>query len=236
MAWKETENGSAMHRRHVGDAVGHRDEHRVVGRHQLGPGPGRPGDHADVDAGADVALGERPAHVDVAGRARRAERGDAPGGAAQPRVEHHPLAHLEAPGLRAEGHDLGHHLVAGDVGEGGEGGHRVVDVAVGEVAQHQLGVGAAHPRQDRPGHHPVGVDGAGVVHVVEAEGHGEPGGLQVVRRGPAGARRGSGLDPNTSAFTTPPAPVRLASMARMPATNPSKSLSFISTTARMSGT
>ena len=74
-------------------------EHRVVGGHQLGPGARRAGDHADVDPGADVTLGERPAQVDVSGPARRAERRDAPGGAAQPRVEHHPLADLEAPGL-----------------------------------------------------------------------------------------------------------------------------------------
>ena len=91
------------HRERVGedgvlvvDGVGHGEEHRRVGRHQLGVAAGGVARHAGVDAGADVAGGEAPAQAEVAGLAGRAERGDAPRRARQPRVEHHPLADVEA--------------------------------------------------------------------------------------------------------------------------------------------
>ncbi len=221
-------------RRLVGDPVGHGDEHGVVRRHQLRPRPGGARHHADVDAGADLPLGERPAQVDVPGLARWAERGDAPGGAAQPRVQHHPLANVDTAGGRSESHHLGHHLVARHVGERGEGGHRVVDVPVGEVAEHQLGVRTADPREDRPGDHPVRVDRSGVVEVVEAEGEGGEMLLQVVGGDRAGlVTLGSG--PEDECFHDAPDPASGRAMAAMPAMNPSMSWFFISTTARMSG-
>ena len=171
-----------QHGRFVGDVIGHRNQHRGVCRHQLGPGPRRPGDHADVDAGADVPLGEGPAQVDVPGLARGAERCDPARGAAQPRVEQHPLAHFHPFGLGPQGHHVGHHFVAGHVGKRGEGRHGVVDVLVVEIAQDQLGVRSAHTGQAGPGHHPVGVDGAGVVHLVETERQRCQVLLQLVRR------------------------------------------------------
>ncbi len=48
--------------------------------------------------------------------------------------------------------------------------------------EHQLGVGAAHPGEDRAGDHPVGMDGMGVVHLVEAEGQGGQPLLELVGR------------------------------------------------------
>ena len=161
--------GVRQHGGLVRDAVGHRDEHGVVGRQLLGPGAGGAGDDADVHAGAQVALGEAPAQAQVAGLAGRAQRGDAPGRAGQPGVEDDALADVEPAGVGAERDDLGDDLVPGDVGQGGEGGHRVVDVARVEVAQHQLGVGPADAREDRPGHDPVGAHEPGVVDVVQAE-------------------------------------------------------------------
>ena len=52
--------------------------------------------------------------------------------------------------------------------------------------EHQLGVGAADPGQDRPGDHPVGMDRPGVVQVVEAEGQRGEVLLQLVGRDRAG--------------------------------------------------
>ena len=175
--------GVGEHGRLVRDAVGHRDQHGVVGRQLLGPGARGAGDDADVDAGAEVTLGEAPAQAEVAGLAGRAERGDAAWRAGQPRVEHDTLPDIEPAGLGPERDDLGHDLVPGYVGERGEGGHRVVDVAGVEVAQHELGVGAADAREDRPGHHPVGTDEAGVVDVVQAEGDAGQHRLQLVLGG-----------------------------------------------------
>ena len=128
------------------------------------------GDDADVHAGPQIALGEAPAEAQVARLAGRAEGLDAAGRAGQPGVEDDPLADVESAGFGTERHDLGDDLVPGHVGKRREGGHRVVDVARVEVAQHELGVGSADAREDRPGDHPVGTDEPGVVDVVQAEG------------------------------------------------------------------
>ncbi len=161
--------GVRQHRRLVRDAVGDRDQHGVVCRQLLGPGAGGAGDDADVDTGAQVALGEAPAQAEVAGLAGRAQRGDAAWRAGQPGIEDDPLADVEPAGFGAEGDDLGDDLVPGHVGQRGEGRHGVVDVARVEVAEHQLGVGPADAREDRPGHHPVGPHETGIVDVVQAE-------------------------------------------------------------------
>ena len=42
----------------VGDVVGHREQHGGMGGQELGPGPRGVGDHPDVDARAEVAVGE----------------------------------------------------------------------------------------------------------------------------------------------------------------------------------
>ena len=169
----------------VGDAVGHRDQHGVVRGQLLGPGARGRSDDADVDARAEVALGEAPAQAQITGLAGGAGRVDAARTAGQPRVQHDALTDVEAAGLGSEGDDLGHHLVSGHVGERGKGGHRVIDVACVEVAQDELGVGAADAREDRPRHHPVGTDQAGVVDVVQPERDAREHRLQLVlRRGP----------------------------------------------------
>ena len=175
--------GIGQHGGLVGDAVGDRDQHGVVRRQLLGPGARRAGDDADVHPGAQITLREAPAQAEVTGLAGRAERRDAARRAGQPRVEDDPLADVEPAGLWPEGDDLGHDLVPGHVGQRGEGGHGVVDVARVEVAQHELGVGAADAREDRLGHDPVGPDETGVVDVVQAEGDAGEHRLQLVLGG-----------------------------------------------------
>ena len=127
----------------VGDAGGDRDQHGVVRGQLLGPGAGCARRHPDVDAGAQVALGEAPAQAEVAGLAGWAPRVDAPRPTGQPGVQHDASADVEPTRLGSERSHLGDHLVPRHVGERREGGHRVVDVARVEVAQHELGIGAA---------------------------------------------------------------------------------------------
>ena len=64
-----------QHRRLVGDAVGYRDQHGVVRRQLLGPRAGGTRDDPDVDARAEVPLGEAPAQAQVAGLAREGTAG-----------------------------------------------------------------------------------------------------------------------------------------------------------------
>ena len=103
----------------VGDAVGHRDQHGVVRRQLLGPGARGRGDDADVDARAEVALGEAPAQAQIAGLAGRAGWVDATQPARSATGSgRHAGQHRAGRGPRAQGRDdLGHHLVAGHVGE-----------------------------------------------------------------------------------------------------------------------
>ena len=167
----------------VGDAVGDGDQHGVVRRQLLGPGAGRSGDDADVHPGAEVTLREAPAEAQVPAW-QGGQSGSMPRGA---QVNHGlsttrwPTSSPRASG--PSGDDLGHDLVPGDVGQRGEGGHRIIDIARVEVAQHQLGVGAADTREDRPGDHPVGPDEAGVVDVVQTEGDAGQHRLQLVLGG-----------------------------------------------------
>ena len=127
---------------------------------QLGVAAGGVARHAGVDAVADVALGEAPAEAEVAGLARRAERGDAARRARQPRVEHDALADVEALGLGAELGHLGHHLVAHHLRERAQSAHGAVAVAV-EVEEDLLRVGAADAGEQRAGDEPVGPQRAG---------------------------------------------------------------------------
>ncbi len=89
--------------------------------------------------------------------------------AGQPRVEHHALADVEAPGLWPERHHLGDDFVPRNVRKGREGRHRIVDVARVEVAEHELRVRATDAREDRLRHDPVGPYDVCVVDLVEAE-------------------------------------------------------------------
>ena len=149
----------------------------------LRPGTRGAGDDADVDAGTEISLGETPAEAEVARLAGGTRRIDAARTAAQPGIEHDPLAHIETPRLGSERDDLGHDLMPGHVGEGREGRHGVVDVARVEVAEHQLGVGAADAREDRLRDDPVGPSQAGLVDLVQAEGGLDQLGLEFVLGG-----------------------------------------------------
>ena len=137
---------------------------------------------------------------------------------------------VEPRGVGPERHHLGHHLVPGHVGEGGEGRHRVVDVARVEVAEHELGVGAADPREDGSGDHPIGPDQARIVQLVQAEGDLRQGSLQLVLGGRADlVRIGRGAEEEG---LHPPA---CCVKDRIPAMKASMSVVFASTTAFMSG-
>ena len=164
------------HRERVGedgvlvvDGVGHREEHRGVGRHQLGVAAGGVARHAGVDAGGDVAGREAPAQAEVAGLAGGAQRRDARGRAGQPRVEHDALADVEALGLGPELGDLGDHLVAHHLRERAQPAHRVVAVAVAEVEEDLLRVRAADAGEERAGHEPVGAQRPGVGDVAQRD-------------------------------------------------------------------
>ena len=256
MAWKETEKGSARTAASLEMPSGTGIEHRIVRRQQLGPRPGCAGDHADMDARPEVALREAPAQIEVSRRAGRAV-GSMPRGA---QVSHGlsttrwPTSRPRA--CRSEGHHLGDNLMAGDMRERGERRHRVVDVAGAEVPQHQLGIGAADPREDGSGDDPVRTYQPGVVDLVQPEGQAGQHRLQLVGRrrpgvlGGRGARRGGPSSASTrserSAPDRPARPPAVASaivsssmawsvMARMPIMKLSKSAVFISTIAFMSG-
>jgi hypothetical protein len=172
--------GIGQHGGLVRDAVGNRNQHGVVRGQLFGPGAGRSRDDADVHARAEITLGEAPTQAEVTCLAGRAQRRDAAWRAGQPGIEDDALAHVEPAGLGPERHDLGDDFVPRHVGQGGEGGHWVVDVARVEITEHELGVGPADAREDRPGHHPVGTDESGVVDVVQAERDTRQHGLQLV--------------------------------------------------------
>ena len=155
------------HRQLVGHRIGHREQHAVVSRHQLGVATGHVGRDAGVDPRFDVAVAEAPAQAVVTALAGRAGRFDAPRPAGQPRVEHHPLAHLETAGLRPHLHHVGDHLVAHDLRERAEGGHRVVGVALAEVQQDLLGVRAADTGQPRSGDDPIIVQQSRIRHLAQ---------------------------------------------------------------------
>ena len=211
----------------VGNRVGHREQHAVVGRHQLGVSAGHVGRHPGVDAGFDVAVGEAPAQAVVAVLAGGARRFDAARPARQPRVEHHPLPDLHSPRLRPHRHHVGHHLVAHDLREGTEGGHRVVDVVLAEVHQDLFGVRPADAGQPRPGDHPILVQRLRIGHLTQrrrgarqvlGQQVGVIGNLEGLRRYAVDERLHRGAIPAT------------------PAMNVSMSAFFTSTTAFMSGT
>ena len=212
----------------VGDAVRHRDQHRVVGGEPLGPGP-------------DLPRREAPTQTQVAGGTGGADRADTAWRTGEPRVEDNPVADLHPLRPGAELDHLGHHLVAGDVGERREGRHRVVDVAVAEVAHDELGVGSADAREDGLRHHPVGPDQTGVVHRVQPEGQREEEPLQVVdrlRTCLVGSRGGAEDERLHRVFS--PAFAWAAACwdrwnATMPDMNLSMSATLASTTAFMSG-
>ncbi len=227
----------------VGDGVGHGEDHRVVDGHPFGPRAGGVGDHADVDTGPEVATGEAPAEREVAGDAARARGVDAARPAGEPRVDDDPLPDIDAGRSGPDVDDLGDDFVAGDVRQRRERGHRVVDVAVTEVAEDELGVGAADTGEDRPRDDPP-VSQPRLVDVVEPERQPVDQVVDVVDRrktGLAGWPRDAeeeclhwaGRPPVTSA--TEASSTSWAAIARMPAKNASTSAVFISTTAFMSG-
>ena len=160
------------------------------------------------------------------------------GAAGQPGVQHDALAHVETTRLGSKRGHLGDHLVPGHVGERREGGHRVVDVARVEVAEHELGIGAADTREDRAGHHPVRAHEARVLDVVQAEGHAGQHRLQVVYRcrpdlvlGGRRAKEQRLHEPDPSAAPPAPSPVK----ARIPSMKASMSDVLNSMTPFMSG-
>ena len=105
---------------------------------------------ADVDAGRDRPDVERVAEAEVADLARRAHRRDAARPARQPRVQHDPVADLEAFGLGPERDDVGDDLVPEHLRQREEPLHRVVGRAhLAPVHEHLLGVGAADAGEAR---------------------------------------------------------------------------------------
>ena len=155
------------HRRLVGHRIGHWEQHTVVSRHQLGVAAGHIGRHPGVDPRLDVAVAEAPAQAVVPALAGRAGRFDAARPAGQPRVEHHPLAHLETAGLRPRLHHVSDHLVTHDLRERAEGGHRVVGVALAEVQQDLLGVRAADTGQPGSSDDPIIVQQGRIRHLAQ---------------------------------------------------------------------
>ena len=153
--------------------------------------------------------------------------------------------------------------MARHVRERGERRHRVVEVSLAEVAQHELGVRSADPREDRPCHHPVGTKRPRVVHFVQSEWDEQELALEIVashgpdlvgrrrctederfhRVGACGSSAGVASGPSAAPFAVPSAAARDSARdsawdsakARMVSTKASKSEVFISTTAFMSG-
>jgi hypothetical protein len=158
----------------VGDLVGHRDQHRVVGRHQFRVATGRVARDAGVDAGRQQAVGEAPAEAVVTGLAGGAHGRDASRAARQPGVEHDPLPHREALRFGAELDDVGHDLVAHHLREGTEAAHGVVAVALTEVEQDLLGIRTADAGEAGAGDDPVGREQTGLIDLLQRDRrHGE---------------------------------------------------------------
>ncbi len=173
-------NGEGVGHDHllVGQLVGDGEQHRGVGREQVGvPAGGVAGD-AGMDAGADGPGEEVVTKAEVTGLARRAQRRHLRG-ARQPRVEHDPLPDLQALRLGTEGDDIGHDLVAHHLGERAQPAHGVVALGFTEVQQRLLGVRAADADQAGPGHHPIRPQRPGVLDLHEL--HRAP--RQVVHQG-----------------------------------------------------
>ena len=154
----------------VVDRVRHREQHRRVGRHQLGEAAGGVARHAGVDAGADRPRGEAPAQAVVAGRAGRAHRGDAPGRAREPGVEHHPLADLEPRRPRGRAPPPRPRPRARAPGGTSRSPLMALSLSPLEVEQDLLGVRAADAGEPGAGHEPVGAERPGVGQVAQRAG------------------------------------------------------------------
>ena len=115
---KETAKGSPNTATSSLMLSGNGDEHGLVGRQVLGEATGRVFGRSGVDPGGQWAVEKVPAQAVVAVLAGATERLDAAGHAGQPRVEDHPLTHLEAGHPLTDLGDLGHHFVAQHGGEG----------------------------------------------------------------------------------------------------------------------
>jgi hypothetical protein len=156
------------HRDLVGHRIRHREQHAVVGRHQLGVTSGHVGRHPGVDTRLDVAVGEAPAQAVVSGFACRTTRFDAAWTTRQPRVENDALPDLESARRRTQRHHVGDDFVTHHLGKRAERRHRVVGVALAEVEQDLLGVRAADPGQSWPSNHPIIVQRLRIRHISQA--------------------------------------------------------------------